>query len=138
MTDRLRLFAALAVTATLAACGSTDGPPGADDARSALKAAVLANPVIENNAFYRMIHDYTGDKAALRDPGQLAGLLDKPKVELSQCSAAGDAAGYYCDYRISWNGVLPLPQGITIPDWSPWYHARFFRSDSGWNYEERK
>jgi hypothetical protein len=134
----VRWLAALPLAAALAACGASAGPPGAEDARAALKAAVLANPTAQNNAYYRMLRDYTGDRAPLRDPGQLAGLLDRPKIEVSQCTSAGDAAGYYCDYRIGWKAVLPPPDGITIPDWSNWYHARFFRSDSGWNYEERR
>ncbi len=133
-----RWLAVLPLTALLAACGASNGAPGAEDARAAIKAAVLAYPVPQNNAYYRMLRDYTGDKTILRDAGQLAGLLDKPKIELSQCSPAGDAAGYYCDYRIGWKGVLPPPDGITIPEWSNWYHGRFFRSDSGWNYEERR
>jgi hypothetical protein len=72
----VRWLAALPLAAALAACGASAGPPGAEDARAALKAAVLANPTAQNNAYYRMLRDYTGDRAPLRDPGQLAGLLD--------------------------------------------------------------
>lgn len=121
----------------LAACGGNAGP-SVDNIRAALKTAILAKPNANNNAFYAMFKNYGGDTTPLRDPAQVGALVDRVKLEESDCTAASNAAGYYCQYRVSWNGVVDIKPGVTVPEWSDWYKGRFFQAGGTWNFEEQR
>lgn len=115
MRRRLRVRATtfVPIAALLSACS---GEPGAPDIKQALQG---------NARFMMGLHMLSG--MAGGRPQDARKLADEMLIEKGSCATATTGPGYVCDFRT----------GRTGHPYGPWSKARFFKTNSGWNMEDR-